>query len=117
MLSKKVTWVPGTIYISENSHEGACHHLAMEMSSIYSSILTGSMDAYAAIISNNMNIVMKFLTSVTIVLSLPTIIASIYGMNVGLPFQHSPFAFAGIMGVTLGLGGVVAYSLYRWNMF
>jgi magnesium transporter len=90
---------------------------AMEMSSIYSSILTGSMDAYAAIISNNMNIVMKFLTSVTIVLSLPTIIASIYGMNVGLPFQHSPFAFTGIMGVTLGLGGIVAYSLYRWNMF
>ncbi|HHV33973.1 MAG TPA: magnesium transporter CorA family protein [Syntrophomonadaceae bacterium] len=90
---------------------------AMEMSSIYSSILTGSMDAYAAIISNNMNIVMKFLTSVTIVLSLPTIIASIYGMNVGLPFQHSPFAFTGIMGVTLGLGGIVAYALYRWNMF
>lgn len=90
---------------------------AMEMSSIYSSILTGSMDAYAALISNNLNVVMKFLTSVTIVLSLPTIIASIYGMNVGLPFQHSPFAFTGIMGITLALCGVTAYALYRWNLF
>lgn len=90
---------------------------AMEMSSIYSSILTGSMDAYAALISNNMAGVMKFLTSVTIVLSLPTIIASIYGMNVGLPFQNSPFAFVGIMGITLGIAGVVAYVLYRREMF
>jgi len=90
---------------------------AIEMSSIYSSILTGSMDAYAAMISNNVTVVMKFLTSVTIVLSLPTIIASIYGMNVGLPFQHSPFAFLGIIGVTLGMCGIAAYALYRWNMF
>jgi magnesium transporter len=90
---------------------------AIEMSSIYSSILTGSMDAYAALISNNVSVVMKFLTSVTIVLSLPTIIASIYGMNVGLPFQNSPFAFAGIIGLTLGLCGVAAYVLYRWNLF
>ncbi|HBG22191.1 MAG: magnesium transporter CorA family protein [Syntrophaceticus sp.] len=90
---------------------------AIEMSSIYSSILTGSMDAYAALISNNMASVMKFLTSVTIVLSLPTIIASIYGMNVGLPFQNSPLAFVGIMGTTFGIAGAAAYALYRWNMF
>ncbi len=90
---------------------------AIEMSSIYSSILTGSMDAYAAMISNNVTVVMKFLTSVTIVLSLPTIIASIYGMNVGLPFQHSPFAFLGIIGVIVGMCGIAAYALYRWNMF
>ncbi len=90
---------------------------AIEMSSIYSSILTGSMDAYAAMISNNVTVVMKFLTSVTIVLSLPTIIASIYGMNVNLPFQQSPLAFLGIMGITLVLCGIAAYSLYRWNMF
>ncbi|AFV10654.1 magnesium transport protein CorA [Thermacetogenium phaeum DSM 12270] len=90
---------------------------AIEMSTIYSSILTGAMDAYASIISNNLNAVMKFLTSVTIVLSLPTIVASIYGMNVALPFQHSPLAFAGIMGVTLGLCGMAAYALARWRMF
>lgn len=90
---------------------------AIEMSTIYSSILTGAMDAYASIISNNLNAVMKFLTSVTIVLSLPTIVASIYGMNVALPFQHSPWAFAGIMGVTLGLCGMAAYALARRRMF
>lgn len=90
---------------------------AIEMSTIYSSILTGAMDAYASIISNNLNVVMKFLTSVTIVLSLPTIVASIYGMNVSLPFQHSPLAFTGIMGVTLGLCGMAAYALARWRMF
>lgn len=90
---------------------------AIEMSTIYSSILTGAMDAYASIISNNLNAVMKFLTSVTIVLSLPTIVASIYGMNVALPFQHSPLAFTGIMGVTLGLCGMAAYALARWRMF
>lgn len=90
---------------------------AMEMSTIYSSILTGAMDAYASIISNNQNMVMKFLTSVTIVLSLPTIVASIYGMNVALPFQHSPWAFMGIMAVTLGLSGLASYVLARWRLF
>ncbi|MDN5376212.1 MAG: magnesium transporter [Thermacetogenium sp.] len=90
---------------------------AIEMSTIYSSTLTAAMDAYASIISNNLNAVMKFLTSVTIVLSLPTIVASIYGMNVALPFQHSPLAFTGIMGVTLGLCGMAAYALARWRMF
>jgi len=90
---------------------------AMEMSTIYSSILTGAMDAYASIISNNQNMVMKFLTSVTIVLSLPTIVASIYGMNVALPFQNSPFAFTGIMAFTLGLAGLASYALARWRLF
>jgi len=51
------------------------------------------MDAFASIISNNMNTVMKFLTSITIVVSMPTIIASFYGMNVTLPLQNNPFAF------------------------
>src|SRR5699024_469483 len=66
---------------------------AIEMSKIYSDILNGTMDAYASIISNNLNSVMKFLTSVTIVLSLPTMIASFWGMNVNLPFSNSPYGF------------------------
>lgn len=62
---------------------------AIEMSNIYSNILSGTMDAFASIISNNLNIVMKFLTSITIVMSVPTIIASFYGMNVeGLPLTQ-----------------------------
>lgn len=55
---------------------------------IFNNILSNTMDAYASIISNNLNIVMKFLTSFTIILSIPTIIFSLYGMNVPLPFQH-----------------------------
>ena len=71
------------------------------MANIYSSILSNLMDAFASIISNNLNIVMKFLTSITIILSVPTLIASIYGMNVHLPFQESNFAFALIMGISV----------------
>lgn len=56
---------------------------AIEMSNIYSSILSGTMDAFASIISNNLNIVMKVLTSLTIVMAIPTIIFSYYGMNIG----------------------------------
>src|SRR3989344_1194889 len=66
---------------------------SIEMVNIYSDILANTMDAYASIISNNLNIVMKFLTSVTIILALPTIVASVYGMNVSLPFQANPLAF------------------------
>ena len=66
---------------------------AIEMAKIYSDILNGTMDAYASIISNNLNGVMKFLTSITIILSIPTMIASFWGMNVGLPFQDSQCAF------------------------
>ena len=66
---------------------------AIEMANIYSGILSGTRDAFASIISNNQNTMMKFLASVTIVMSIPTIVASFYGMNVnlaGMPFSGSP---------------------------
>ena len=66
---------------------------ALEMANIYTNILTSTLDAFASIISNNLNAVMKRLTSITIVLSLPALVASIYGMNVEIPFMHSPHAF------------------------
>lgn len=60
---------------------------AIEMCNIYANILSGTMDAFASVISNNLNIVMKVLTSITIVMAIPNIIFSFYGMNVeGLPF-------------------------------
>lgn len=68
---------------------------AIEMSNIYSNILWGTMDAFASIISNNLNIVMKVLASVTIIMAIPTMVSSFYGMNVaGLPVPHFGFAFA-----------------------
>ena len=66
---------------------------AIEMTNITSNILSSMMDAFASIISNNLNAVMKFLASITIIVSLPTLISSFYGMNVDLPFMESPWAF------------------------
>ena len=66
---------------------------AIEMAQIYSNILNGTMDAYASIISNNLNGVMKFLTSITIILAVPNMISSFWGMNVKLPFENSPMGF------------------------
>jgi magnesium transporter len=66
---------------------------ALETANTYTNILSSSLDAFASIISNNQNEVLKRLTTLTIFLSIPVLIASIYGMNVPLPFQHSTFAF------------------------
>ena len=81
---------------------------AIEMSKIYSEVLNGTMDAYASIISNNLNVVMKFLASITIVLSLPTLIASIWGMNVPLPFATNPYGFIIVCGISV-LISIVAF--------
>ena len=88
---------------------------AIEMANIYSNILSGTMDAFASIISNNLNIVMKFMTSVTIVMAVPTIISSIYGMNVdNLPYDHLWWFPVALSVVAMG---VVVYALQRKNMF
>jgi magnesium transporter len=68
---------------------------AMEMANVYTHITASTMDAFANILSNNLNNVMKRLTSITVILMLPTLVASMYGMNVHLPFQDSRFAFIG----------------------
>ncbi|HNX38563.1 MAG TPA: magnesium transporter CorA family protein [Candidatus Cloacimonadota bacterium] len=90
---------------------------AIEMANIYSSILSGMMDAFASIISNNLNVVMKFLTSITIMLTLPTLIASIYGMNVELPFQHREHAFIIVMGIAAILTCVLVFIFIRKKYF
>ena len=89
---------------------------AIEMATISSGILTGMMDAYASIISNNVNSVMKLLASVTIVVSLPTMVASFYGMNVNLPMQESPWAFVLILIIAIGLALVVLVAMWRKDL-
>lgn len=75
---------------------------AIEMANIYSNILTGTMDAFASVISNNLNIVMKLLASLTIVMSIPNIIFGSFGMNVnGIPFHNSPMAFWIVYGLAV----------------
>ncbi|MHB1127397.1 MAG: magnesium transporter CorA family protein [Bacillota bacterium] len=90
---------------------------AIEMGDIYTSILSNTMAAFASVISNNLNIVMKYLTSVTIVLSIPVIVASLYGMNVHLPFERSPFAFIGILAVSTLLSSMIAIFFIKRKMF
>ena len=90
---------------------------AIEMTNIYSNILSGMMDAFASVISNNLNIVMKLLTSITLVLMLPTLVASIYGMNVTLPFQKSPHAFLITMAVSVALAIIGAIILWKKKLF
>lgn len=91
---------------------------AIEMANIYSSILSGTMDAFASVISNNVNIVMKFLTSVTIVMAIPTMVASFFGMNVGLPFkENNPYAFIIILLISIALSAISVYFLAKRKMF
>lgn len=90
---------------------------AIEMAETYTSILNGMMEAFASVISNNLNIVMKFLTSFTIILALPTMVASFYGMNVGLPFQDKPYAFILVMLIALFLSSLTTYIFWKKKFF
>ncbi len=89
---------------------------AIEMGKIYSDILSGTMDAYASLVSNNLNDVMKFLTSVTLVMAIPTMIFSFWGMNVSLPFGNSSFAFIIIIALSVLLSVIVTWWLRKKNM-
>lgn len=89
---------------------------ALEMANTYTNILSSTMDAFASIINNNMNMVMKRLTSITILISLPTLIASFYGMNVDIPYKAGAYSFA--IPVLLSIIVSVVMTMYfnkkRW---
>ena len=86
---------------------------ATEMCNIYRDILSGTMDAYASIISNNVNIVMKLLTVITFIVSIPTLIASLWGMNVKVPFTSTTGGFWIIIGICVAVTAVVSYFIMR----
>jgi magnesium transporter len=90
---------------------------AIEMTNIESNILSGMMDAFASIISNNQNSIIKLLTSITIVLSFPGIVASFFGMNVDLPFAGREFAFLYILIISFGLSLVSFLFLKKKDWF
>ncbi|MEK4080536.1 magnesium transporter CorA family protein [Solibacillus sp. FSL K6-1126] len=90
---------------------------AIEMAETHTSILSGMMDAFASIISNNVNIVMKFLTSITIILSLPTMVASFYGMNVSIPFQQYPYSFFIALIISFILSSLTAVIFWKKRFF
>ncbi len=84
---------------------------AIEMAKIYSNILSGMVDTFSSVVANNLNQVMKRLTLVNLTLMIPTLLASLYGMNVTLPFQEQSWAFWGILAVA------VTISISAWVIF
>jgi magnesium transporter len=91
---------------------------ALEMANIYTNILTSTLDAFASIISNNLNNVMKRLTSITIILSLPVMVASLYGMNVdNIPWAHSSYAFYVPIGLSIAIAVVISWYFMKKKWF
>ena len=93
---------------------------AIEMANIYSGILSGTMDAFASVISNNLNIVMKLLAVITIVLSIPTLVFSAYGMNTnitGMPFAQSPWGFLIVVVISILISIAAMLIFMKSKMF
>lgn len=114
MIGKLRTIFQDTDYLDKELVEDVIIELkqALNTVNIYSDILTGTMDAFASIISNNVNTIMKRMTSLSIVLMLPTLIASFYGMNVDIHLEEVPFAFSLIVLFSIGLS-VMAFFIFR----
>ncbi|MBK8655404.1 MAG: magnesium transporter CorA family protein [Haliscomenobacter sp.] len=90
---------------------------ALEMANVYNNILSGTMDTYASIISNNMNVTIHRLTLVTIFIAVPTFITSFFGMNVPLPFSESRFAIVVILVFSALVSVVIAWYFQRKRLF
>lgn len=91
---------------------------AIEMAEVYGNILSGMMNTFASVISNNLNIVMKFLTSITIILSIPTMVSSFYGMNVKhIPLSNMPHAFPMVIGISALLSSTIALIFWKKKYF
>ena len=90
---------------------------ALEMANIYTNILTSTLDAFASVISNNLNSVMKRLTSITIILSLPALVAGIYGMNVKIPYEESPYAFYIPVFLSLLVSAIISWYFMKKKWF
>jgi len=89
---------------------------ALEMANVYAKVMSGMMSAFASIISNNVAIVVKFLTVVTILFMIPTLVASIYGMNVPLPLQENLYAFPIVMLISMTLCVFGIFYFWHRNM-
>ena len=90
---------------------------AIQVTNINAEILSGMMDAFASIISNNLNVVMKALAAITIVINVPAIVAAFYGMNVTLPGEQHPLAFIFVLIFSLALTSIAAFIFYRRDWF
>lgn len=89
---------------------------ALEMSNVYTNILSGTMEAYASIVSNNLNGFIQRLTIITIVLMFPTLIASLFGMNVPLPFANEEAVFYIIIVSTIFVGAILIWMFRKQKL-
>ncbi|MDX8335389.1 MULTISPECIES: magnesium transporter CorA family protein [Cetobacterium] len=91
---------------------------AIEMANIYSSILSSTRDAFSTVMSNNLNIVMKKLTSITIVFAIPTVVSGLWGMNVGgVPFASDTYGFLWVLLVAIICGVIITWILFKKELF
>jgi magnesium transporter len=90
---------------------------AIQMTSIATEILSGMMDAFASIISNNLNAVMKAMAALTIIVNIPGIVAAFFGMNVAIPFADHQLAFLFVLGISLALTTVAIFIFVRRDWF
>ncbi|MCR5335136.1 MAG: magnesium transporter CorA family protein [Synergistes sp.] len=90
---------------------------AIEMAQIQTDVLAGMMDAFASVISNNLNIVMKFLASITIVMAIPTMVASFFGMNVPVPWETHTMGFAIVCVLAFVLTVATTWVLWKKRLF
>jgi magnesium transporter len=90
---------------------------ALEMANIYTNILSSTLDAFASIIANNQNVVLKRLAGITIILQFPVLVASIYGMNVPIPYQHSTYAFYIPIALALSISILMAWLFVKKKWF
>ena len=90
---------------------------AIQMTNINTEILSSMMDAFASIISNNLNGVMKGLAAITIIINVPAVVAAFYGMNVELPGESHPLAFLMVFAIALSLTAIATFMFYKRDWF
>jgi magnesium transporter len=90
---------------------------AIDMVEMYMRILSSMLEVFASIISNNLNIVMKFLAAITIIMAVPTMIASFWGMNVPVPLAGAPQGFAAVCVIAFAIAFATAYLLWKKRLF
>jgi magnesium transporter len=123
-LLKKKIWKVDLLNIRQNSEKSALFEeirmdnvQALDTANMYTHILNGIMDTYGTIVSTNLNVTIGRLTAITIVLMVPTLVASFYGMNVSLPFEKQPFAFFGILIFAILMAILIAWYFLRRRFF
>ena len=90
---------------------------AIEMVDMHRMILEAMMEGFASIINNNLNLVMKFLAAITIIMSIPTMIGGLWGMNVKVPYSNNPYGFIIVVALSLLLSIALVFYFRKKGMF